>query len=64
MHLVSVDLNSKSSRHQEARLRNSSCQAKDQNLGLKLQIVEAEKQTSTAPPLYEESLRGSIPHCQ
>jgi hypothetical protein len=49
MHLVSVAPKVASSRHQAARLRNSSRQAKDHNLTLNLQIVEAEKQPSTAP---------------
>jgi hypothetical protein len=57
MHLVSVDPNSSISRHDEPRLSNSSRHAKDQNLMVKLQIVEAEKQASSPDP-YDESLRG------
>jgi hypothetical protein len=63
MHLVFADPNSAIRSHEEAWLSNSSRQAKEQNLTVMLQIVEAEKQTSTAPPFLEEGPGGSNSHC-
>jgi len=60
MHLVSVDPESKSSRHRDAGMSNSRQQAKDQNLMVNLQILEAEKKTSIASPVERKVLEDQF----
>ena len=60
MHLVFVAPNSAIRGHKEPRLSNSSLQVKDQNLTVKLQIVEVEKQNSTTPPFFRTVLEDQL----